>query len=418
MTDTHRTIDRVWRSEAAKVIGGLARIVRDVSLAEELAQDALLAALEQWPRDGIPTNPGAWLMATAKHRAIDRIRHRQLAARKHEQLVHELEADQCLADSSIEAEMDDLVGDDLLRLMFVACHPVLSMEAQTALTLRLLGGLRTDEIARAFLVPEPTIAQRIVRAKRTLSASRVPFEVPAPHEIDARLGSVLAVIYLIFNEGYAATAGDDWTRPGLCDEALRLARILASLAPSNGEVLGLLSLMELQASRLRSRTRESGEPIPLSEQDRSTWDHELIASGLKNLRRVLDLGESLGPYALQASIASYHARAGSAGDTDWAGIAALYDALAQLSPSPVIELNRAVALSMAFGPEAGLEIVDPLRDEPSLAQYPLLPAVRGDLLAKLGRHTEAKLEFERAASLTRNSREQAHLLARAADCGN
>lgn len=416
MTDTHRTIDRVWRNEAAKVIGGLARVVRDVGLAEELAQDALVAALEQWPRDGIPTNPGAWLMATAKHRAIDRIRHRQLVARKHEQIGHELEADQWLAESSIEAAMDDKVGDDLLRLIFVACHPVLSMEAQTALTLRLLGGLRTDEIARAFLVPEPTIAQRIVRAKRTLTASRVPFEVPAPHELGARLGSVLAVIYLIFNEGYSATAGDDWVRPGLCDEALRLGRILAQLAQDNAEVHGLLALMELQASRFKARTRATGEPIPLLDQDRSCWDLELIASGLERLNRARQLGGALGPYALQASIASCHAVAVTAAETDWSRIAALYDALAQLSPSPVIELNRAVALSMAFGPVAGLEIVDQLLNEPTLSQYHLLPGVRGDLLFKLGRRSEAKLEFERAASLTRNTREQTHLLGRAKSC--
>jgi RNA polymerase sigma factor (sigma-70 family) len=410
--DAHRTIDAVWRIESAKLIAGLARVVRDVGLAEELAQDALLIALERWPETGVPDNPGAWLMAAAKHKAIDHLRRNRLLERKHEELGRELEAREMTV-PDFEAALDDDIGDDLLRLVFTACHPVLSAEARAALTLRLLGGLTTEEIARAFLVSEPTIAQRIVRAKRTLSEARVPFEVPRGAERAARLASVLEVIYLIFNEGYSATRGDDWVRPALCEEALRLGRILAELAPGEPEVHGLAALMEIQASRLRARVGRSGEPILLLDQDRGRWDQLLIRRGLAALARAERLGGALGPYALQAAIAACHARARTAAETDWGRIAALYDALAQLAPSPVVELNRAVALSMAFGPAAGLDIVDALMEEPSLKTYHLLPAVRGDLLAKLGRTDEARMEFERAAALTHNSRERDLLTERA-----
>ncbi|HEV7766736.1 MAG TPA: RNA polymerase sigma factor [Thermoanaerobaculia bacterium] len=415
--DTHRTIDAVWRIESARLIAGLTRIVRDVGLAEELAQDALVAALEQWPESGVPDNPGAWLMGTAKHRAIDQLRRRTLLERKHEELGRELalqqEAD--LAAAIIE-DLDDHVGDDLLRLVFIACHPVLSTEARVALTLRLLGGLTTDEIARAFLVPETTVGQRIVRAKRTLSDAHVPFEVPRGAELTARLSSVLEVIYLIFNEGYSATAGDDWMRPALCEDALRLGRILAGLVPNEPEVHGLVGLMETQASRSRARVGPSGQPILLLEQDRARWDPLLIRRGLAALARAEQLGGAFGPYALQAAIAACHARAPTAEETNWTRIAALYDALAQVTPSPVIELNRAVAYAMAFGPAAGLELVDALTAEPTLQGYHLLPSVRGDFLFKLGRFEEARVELERASSLTRNARERELLLARAAAC--
>jgi RNA polymerase sigma-70 factor, ECF subfamily len=411
---THRAIEAVFRIESARLIAGLARIVRDVGLAEELAQDALVIALERWPESGVPDNPGAWLMATAKHRAIDLLRRRALAGRKHEELGRELENRPAAPD--LDAAIDDHVGDDLLRLVFVSCHPVLSTEARLALTLRLLGGLTTAEIARAFLVPEATIAQRIVRAKRTLAEARVPFEVPRGAELQARLSSVLEVLYLVFNEGYSATAGDDWMRPALCEDALRLGRILAELVPGEPEVHGLVGLMEIQASRAGARIGPSGEPVLLLAQDRARWDHVLIRRGLAALGRAEDLGGALGPYALQAAIAACHARARTAAETDWARIAALYDALAQLAPSPVVELNRAVAVGMAFGPAAGLELVDALTSEPSLEGYHLLPSVRGDLLAKLGRFEEARPEFERAASLTRNTRERHLLLARAAAC--
>jgi RNA polymerase sigma-70 factor (ECF subfamily) len=411
--DTHQAIDAVWRIESARLIAGLTRIVRDVGLAEELAQDALVAALEQWPDSGVPDNPGAWLMATAKHRAIDQLRRRTMLERKHEELGRELEAQEMVV-PDLDAAIDDDIGDDLLRLVFIACHPVLSTEARVALTLRLLGGLTTDEIARAFLVPEPTIAQRIVRAKRTLAEKRVPFEVPRVTELANRLSSVLEVIYLIFNEGYTATAGDDWIRPALCDEALRLGRILAELVPKESEVHGLVALMEIQASRLRSRVGSSGEPILLLDQNRARWDQLLIRRGLLALERADKIGGALGPYALQAAIAACHARAHTAEETDWKRIAALYDALAELTPSPVVELNRAVAHSMAFGPTAGLELVDALTSEPSLRNYHLLPSVRGDLLAKLGRVDEARAEFERAASLTQNAPERELLLKRAA----
>ncbi|HEU0104904.1 MAG TPA: sigma-70 family RNA polymerase sigma factor, partial [Vicinamibacteria bacterium] len=384
-TDTHRAIDAVWRIESARLIAGLARIVRDVGLAEELAQDALVVALEKWPESGVPDNPGAWLMATAKNRALDRLRRGKLLERKHEEIGRELEARQAMAVADFEASIDDDIGDDLLRLIFTACHPVLSMEARVALTLRLLGGLTTEEIARAFLVPDATIAQRIVRAKRTLAEARVPFEVPRGEELAARLASVLGVIYLIFNEGYAATAGDDWMRPGLCEDALRLGRILAELAPHEPEVHGLVALMEIQASRAGARIGPSGEPVLLLDQDRTRWDHLLVHRGLTALARAEALGGTLGPYALQAAIAACHARARTAAETDWLRIAALYDALAQLTPSPIVDLNRAVAVGMAFGPAAGLELVDALVSEPALRGYHLLPAVRGDLLAKLGR---------------------------------
>jgi RNA polymerase sigma factor (sigma-70 family) len=412
MSDTHRAIEAVWRIESARLIAGLTRIVRDVGVAEDLAQDALVIALERWPQTGIPNNPGAWLMATAKHRAIDRLRRIKLSERKHEELGREFEAQQERAVVDLDAALDD-VGDDLLRLILIACHPVLSPEARVALTLRLLGGLETTEIARAFLVPEPTVAQRIVRAKRTLREARVPFEVPRGAELAARLSSVLEVIYLVFNEGYAATAGDDWIRPALCEEALRLGRILAELVPQQPEVHGLVALMELQASRLRARIGPSGEPVLLLDQDRARWDQLLIGRGLAALERAERLGGALGPYALQAAIAACHARARTPEQTDWAAISALYDALAQIAPSPVVELNRAVALAMAFGPAAGLELVDALTSEPSLKGYHLLPSVRGDLLARLGRLDEARAEFERAAALTRNVRERELLLERA-----
>ncbi|HVG64073.1 MAG TPA: RNA polymerase sigma factor [Hyalangium sp.] len=415
-SDTHGAIQAVWRIESARLIAGLARVVRDVGLAEELAQDALVAALEQWPKTGVPNNPGAWLMAAAKHRAIDQLRRGKRVERKHEEVSHELEAQQQLTVPDLEAAIDDDVGDDLLRLMLTACHPVLSTEARVALTLRLLGGLTTEEIARAYLVPEPTVAQRIVRAKRTLAEARVPFEVPRGDELTARLSSVLQVIYLIFNEGYSATAGDDWMRPALCEDALRLGRILAELVPKEPEVHGLVALMELQASRSRARSGPSGEPILLLHQNRALWDHLLIRRGLAALKRAEDLGGSQGPYALQAAIAACHARARTPEATEWGSIAALYTVLAQVSPSPVVELNRAVALSMAFGPAAGLELVDALVSEGTLENYHLLPSVRGDLLVKLGRFEEARREFERAASLTRNVRERDLLLGRAAAC--
>jgi RNA polymerase sigma factor (sigma-70 family) len=412
-TATHRAIDAVWRIESARLIAGVARIVGDIGLAEDLAQDALVAALERWPETGVPDNPGAWLMATAKHRAIDHFRRSKRLEQKHVEVGRELEARQEKAVPDLDAAIDDEVGDDLLRLIFTACHPVLSREARVALTLRLLGGLTTEEIARAFLVPVSTVAQRIVRAKRTLAEARVPFEVPRGTELAARLSSVLEVIYLVFNEGYSATAGDDWMRPQLCEEALRLGRILAGLAPAEPEVHGLVSLMEIQASRLRARTGPSGEPILLLDQDRARWDQLLIHRGLAALRRAEELGGSSGPYALQAAIAACHARARTPEETDWPRIAALYDALARLMPSPVVELNRAVAVSMAFGPAVGLELVDALLSEPSLDGYHLLPSVRGDLLNKLGRADEARAEFERAASLTRNARERELLLERA-----
>jgi RNA polymerase sigma-70 factor, ECF subfamily len=413
-SDAHRAIDAVWRIESARLIAGLARMVRDVGQAEELAQDALVVALEKWPETGIPDNPGAWLMATAKHRAIDLLRRGKLLARKHEEIGHDAEAAQMTV-PDIEAAIDDEVGDDLLRLVFTACHPVLSPEARVALTLRLLGGLTTDEIARAFLVPEPTVAQRIVRAKRSLAEARVPFEVPRGPELGARLSSVLEVIYLVFNEGYSATAGDDWLRPDLCEDALRLGRILAELVPDEPEVHGLVALMEIQASRSRARIGPSGEPVLLLDQNRAKWDQLMIRRGLTALARTEQLGGAGGRYALQAAIAACHARAVTADDTDWARIAALYQALAELMPSPVVELNRAVAVAMADGPAAGLALVDALTREPSLRGYHLLPSVRGDLLARLGRFEEARAELERAASLTRNARERDLLLGRAAE---
>lgn len=409
--DARRAIDAVWRIESARLIAGLARIVRDVGLAEELAQDALVAALEQWPEQGIPDKPGAWLMATAKHRAIDRLRKRKLVERKNEQLGHEIDTRET---PDLEGAIDDDVGDDLLKLLFISCHPVLSTEARVALTLRLLGGLTTEEIARAFLVPEPTVAQRIVRAKRTLSDEKIPFEVPRAEERAERLASVLAVVYLIFNEGYSATAGDDWMRPGLCEDALRLGRILAGLTPDEPEVHGLVALMEIQASRAGARVGPDGQPIVLLEQNRARWDQLLIRRGLTALERAEKLGGADGPYALQAAIAACHARARTADETNFVRIAALYQKLVEVVPSPVVELNRAVAVAMAFGPAAGLEIVDALLEEPALKDYHLLPSVRGDFLAKLGRYDEARAECERAASLTRNARERALLLARAA----
>jgi RNA polymerase sigma-70 factor (ECF subfamily) len=418
LPDAHRAIDAVWRIESAKVIAGIARMVGDIGQAEDLAQDALVIALEKWPETGVPDNPGAWLMATAKHRAIDLLRRQKLLERKHEQLGHELDSMQESAVPDLDAAMDDDIGDDLLRLVFTACHPVLSTDAQVALTLRLLGGLTTDEIARAFLVPEPTIAQRIVRAKRTLAEAKVPFEVPRGAELAPRLSSVLGVIYLIFNEGYSATAGDDWMRPALCEDALRLGRILAELAPGESEVHGLVALMEIQASRVRARAGPKGEPVLLLDQDRARWDYVLIRRGLAALARAEALGGASGPYAMQAAIAACHARAKSGDDTDWERIASLYDTLARLMPSPVVELNRAVAVSFARGPAAGLEIVDALTSEPSLKRYHLLPSVRGDLLAKLGRDEEARAELERAAALTRNVRERDLLLGRAAALGS
>ena len=414
-SDTNRAIDAVWRIESARLIGGLVRIVRDVGLAEELAQDALVAALEQWPESGVPGNPGAWLMATAKHRAIDRLRRGEVLERKQQELGRELEVRQALAEADWDAAIDD-VGDDVLRLIFITCHPVLSREARVALTLRLLGGLTTPEIARAFLVSESTVAQRIVRAKRTLAETRVPFEVPARDEIGERLSSVLEVVYFVFNEGYSATAGHDWIRPHLTHEALRLGRILAALAPDEAEVLGLVALMEIQASRNRARVGPSGEPVLLLDQDRSRWDYVLVGRGLAALERAEELGGRLGPYALQASIAACHARARVPEDTNWARVLALYDALAELAPSPVVDLNRAVALGMAFGPELALEVVDGLTREQVLEGYYLLSSVRGDLLFKLGRLDEAQAEFERAASLTDNVPERRLLLARAAAC--
>ncbi len=415
-SDIRRAIDAVYRIESARLIAGLTRMVRDVGLAEDLAQDALVAALEQWPESGIPDNPGAWLMTTAKRRAIDLWRRNTRLERKHEELGRELEIQQKMAAMDLNAAIDDPVGDDLLRLMFVCCHPVLSTEARVALTLRLLGGLTTEEIARAFLVPVPTIAQRVVRAKRTLAEARVPFEVPEKAELTVRLSSVLEVIYLVFNEGYAATGGDAWTRPELCEEALRLGRVLAGLLPKEPEVWGLVALMEIQASRLRARVGPSGEPILLLDQDRGRWDQLLIHRGLAALKRAEELSGALGPYALQAAIAACHARARTPAETDWARIVALYDALAQIAPSPVVELNRAVAVGMAFGPAAGLELVDALTSEPLLEGYHLLPSARGDLLTKLGRFDEARAEFERAALLTRNARERELLLGRAAAC--
>jgi len=411
--DVHSTLNAVWRMEAAKIIAALARQVRDVGLAEELAQDALLAALERWPTDGIPDNPGAWLMTTARNRAIDRLRHFQLQRRKRDALGYEIERDQLAAQASQQVDPDDDIGDDLLRLMFVACHPVLGTEARVALTLRMLGGLATDEIARAFLVPESTVAQRIVRAKRTLSEREVPFEVPRGEERDARLGSVLEVLYLIFNEGYAATAGDDLMRPALCEEALRLCRVLAGLAPRDAEVHGLLALMALQASRQRARVDASGAPVLLPDQDRSRWDRLLIQHGLAALARAQALGGSDEPYALQAAIAACHARARHIEDTDWAGIVALYGRLAARTPSPVIDLNRAVAISMAEGPAVALPLVEALAEHPAMRQYHLLPTVRGDLLQRLGRLPEAREAFEQAAALARNAREKALLQARA-----
>ncbi|HEY7729086.1 MAG TPA: RNA polymerase sigma factor [Candidatus Eisenbacteria bacterium] len=417
MTDAHGVVEAVWRIESPTLIARLARMVGDVGLAEDLAQDALVAALERWPATGVPEKPGAWLMAVAKHRAIDLLRRFRRLDRKHEELGREIEARREPVEAKLDEALDDEVGDDLLRLIFTACHPVLSPEARVALTLRLFGGLTVGEIARAFLTPEPTVAQRIVRAKRTLAEARVPFEIPRGPELEARLASVLEVIYLIFNEGYAATAGDDWTRPALCEDALRLGRILAELAPAEPEVHGLLALMEIQASRLRARAGPSGEPVLLMDQDRARWDPLLIRRGFAALARAEALGGASGPYTVQAAIASCHARARSPEETDWARITALYDALVQLVPSPVVELNRAVAVSMAFGPAAGLALVDTLAAEPSLRGYHLLPGVRGDLLSKLGRADEARAEFERAASLTRNARERELLRARAAACG-
>ncbi len=415
-SDPRAAIEAVWRIESARLIAGLGRMVRDVGLAEDLAQDALVAALEQWPASGVPDNPGAWLMTTAKRRAIDRLRRDRMLDRKHEELAFEVRAlEEAVPD--LEAAMDDDIGDDLLRLIFTACHPVLATEARVALTLRLLGGLTTEEIARAFLVPAPTIQQRIVRAKRTLREARVPFEVPRAGDRGERLASVLEVVYLIFNEGYTATSGDDWVRPALCEDALRLGRILAELAPGEAEVHGLVALMEIQASRLKARIGPSGEPVLLLDQDRSRWDWVLVRRGLAALERAEALGRPLGPYALQGAIAACHARARAAEETDWTRITALYDALAQVAPSPIVELNRGVAYGMAFGPAAGLEIVDPLQSEPALGSYHLLPAVRGDFLFKLGRREEARAEFERAASLTRNARERTLLLDRASASG-
>ena len=414
--DTRRAIDAVWRIESPKLIAGLARMVRDVGLAEELAQDALLIAIERWPEAGIPDKPGAWLMAAAKNRAIDLFRRRKLIARKHEEIGRELAQEQELSAPDPDAALDDDIGDDLLRLILTSCHPILSPEGRAALTLRLLGGLTTAEIARAFLVPEPTVQQRIVRAKRALAEARIPFEVPRGEERAARLSSVLAVIYLIFNEGYSATAGDDWMRPQLCEETLRLGRILAGLAREEPEVHGLVALMEIQASRFGARTGPSGEPILLLDQNRARWDQLLIRRGLAALERAEALGQPPGPYMLQAAIAACHARARTAEETDWPRIASLYQALAELAPSPIVELNRAVAIGFASGPAEGLGLVDALASEPMLRNYHLLPSVRGDLLRRLGRLDEARGEFERAAALTRNARERALLLDRAAAC--
>ena len=416
-TETHRAIEAVWRIESARVIAGLTRIVRDVGVAEELAQDALVAALEKWPESGIPENPGAWLMATGKHRAIDFLRRGTLIDEKHEHLGREM-AEREMQVPDLAVAMDDNIGDDMLRLVFIACHPVLSTEARVALTLRLLGGLTTDEIARAYLSSEPTIAQRIVRAKRTLTEAQVPFEIPRGGDFTARLSSVLQVIYLIFNEGYSATAGDDWMRPALCEEALRLGRILAGLVPEEPEVHGLVALMEVQASRSKARVNATGEPVLLLDQDRAKWDRLLIGRGLSALERAERLSARRGPYALQAAIAACHARAVTPEDTDWSRIAALYEELGRIEPSPVVELNRAVAVSMASGPAAGLALVDALKDNPALKNYHLLPSVRGDLLKKMGRKDEARTEFERAASITRNVRERNLLLERARACGD
>ncbi|HME90963.1 MAG TPA: RNA polymerase sigma factor [Myxococcaceae bacterium] len=415
-SDQTRAIEAIWRIESARVIAGLTRIVRDVGLAEELAQDALVTALEQWPQSGIPETPGAWLMATAKNRAIDLLRRRQRLEAKQDELRQQMEARQTMGGKDLEAALDEEMGDDLLRLVFIACHPVLSREARVALTLRLLGGLTTEEIARAFLVTEPTIAQRIVRAKRTLAEQGVPFEVPRGAELAARFSSVLEVIYLVFNEGYSATAGEDWTRPALCEDALRLGRVLAELVPNEPEVHGLVALLEIQASRLRARTGPSGEPILLLDQNRGLWDQLLVRRGLAALERAEALGGAQGPYMLQAAIAACHARARAPEETDWKRIISLYDTLLQVTPSPIVELNRAVAVSMAFGPAAGLELVDALASDPALESYHLLPSVRGDLLSKIGRSNEARAEFERAASLTRNARERKLLLERAAAC--
>jgi RNA polymerase sigma-70 factor (ECF subfamily) len=416
-TDVHRTIDAIWRIESPKLIAGLARIVREVGLAEDLAQDALVAALEQWPTSGIPDRPGAWLMTAAKHRAIDLLRRQHLLERKHEELARELEAQE-MSTPDFDAALDDDVGDNLLSLIFTACHPVLTAEARVALTLRLLGGLTTDEIARAFLVPEATVAQRIVRAKRTLSEKQVPFEVPRGAALAARLSSVLEVIYLVFNEGYTATAGADWHRPTLCEDALRLGRILAELMPNEPEVHGLVALMEIQASRTRARVDAKGEPVLLMDQNRALWDRLLIGRGLAALERADALGGSRGPYALQAAIAACHARATSVEETDWSRIVNLYGELARVVPSPVVELNRAVAVAMASGPAAGLALVDAIASEGSLDDYHLLPSVRGDLLEKLGRFDQARAEYERAASLTRNARERELLLVRAQRCAS
>jgi RNA polymerase sigma factor (sigma-70 family) len=413
VSEIRRTIETVYRMESPRLIAGLTRMVRDIGLAEELAQDALVTALEKWPAQGVPDNPGAWLMATAKHAAIDRLRRRKLLDRKHEELGHAIDLEQQLNAPDLDAAIDDVVNDDLLRLVFISCHPVLSTDARVALTLRLLGGLTTDEIARAFLSSEPTIAQRIVRAKKTLADSGVPFEVPRGEDLQGRLASVLEVVYLVFNEGYSATAGDDWMRPALCDDAMRLGRMLAALVPNESEVHGLVALMELNASRAAARTGPSGEPILLLEQDRSRWDRLLIRRGLAALDRAGELG-GRGPYVVQASIVACHARAATADATNWARIAELYGALGEIAPSPIVELNRGVAIAMAFGPAAGLEVVDRLQNTPSLASYHHLPSVRGDLLFKLGRFDEARAEFERAASLTRNARERELLLARAA----
>ena len=415
-TDIHRAIDAVWRIESAKLIAGLTRIVKDVGLAEDFAQDALVAALERWPETGVPNNPGAWLMQTARNRAIDQMRRSANFDRKQGQIGYEIDALLGSAVPDPDAAIDDTIGDDLLRLVFISCHPILSTEARVALTLRLLGGLTTDEIARAFLVPEATIAQRIVRAKRTLSDAKVPFEVPRGAEFDARLSSVLQVLYLVFNEGYSATTGDDWLRPALCEDAARLCRILAGLVPNEPEVHGLLALMEIQASRSRARLGPNGEPVLLLDQDRALWDQMLIRRGLAALDRALEIGGTTGAYTVQAAITACHARARAASETDWAQIAELYDVLNAVSPSPIVELNRAVAVSMAVGPAVALDLVDKLNALPSLKGYHLLPSVRGDLLFKLSRFDEARLEFERAASLTRNTREQEFLRARAGAC--
>ncbi|MGG4044103.1 RNA polymerase sigma factor [Paenibacillus favisporus] len=413
-SQTHRTIDAIWRIESPKLIAGLTRMVRDVGLAEDLAQDALVIALQRWPESGIPDNPGAWLMTAAKRRAIDLLRRNKLRDEKYAEMAQTTEL---YTEDDLERNMDGEIGDDLLRLIFMTCHPVLSQDARVALTLRLLCGLTTDEIARSFLTAESTIAQRIVRAKRTLSSRKVPFEVPAGEELEERLSAVLEVIYLMFNEGYSATNGDHWLRPLLCQEALRLGRVLAEIAPEEPEVHGLVALMEIQSSRFKTRVSASGEPVLLMDQNRAQWDRLLIRRGLAALERCRKLGRPLGPYALQAAISACHAQAPAAADTDWARIAALYEALSRVAPSPIVELNRAVAISMAFGPAFGLQLVDELMREPALTEYHLLPSVRGDLLAKLGRMDEARSEFERAAAMTRNSREQQLLLKRAAECG-